>query len=288
MTTIGPVSDPTSYEWKVTDLLHDPQFVRWSQVQIDAYINQARKQVAKDTGCLRSLQQSFVTQGQESYAFGQVMGAGIISPGSGYVAPTLSFTGGGGVGATATVTVAGGQLAAVNFTSFGAGYTSAPTVTITDVGTGGVIQAGVCNADTFDVLAVAIYWGNARYQLEWLTFREFSARYRPYIASSYQRQPAGWAGYGDTSFVIGPPPDQTYAAELDTIILPEPISGVTPDPIASNYQDPIPYYAAYLAKQNGRNFGEAQTLLGEYRRLVLEAGGAYAGRLPNIYQQIGR
>lgn len=54
--------------------------------------------------------------------------------GSGYTtAPTISFTGGGGTGATATATVADGVVTAINVTAGGSGYTTAPTVVITRV-----------------------------------------------------------------------------------------------------------------------------------------------------------
>lgn len=49
-----------------------------------------------------------------------------------YQTPTVAFTGGGGTGATGTVQVANGLVTGVTVTAGGSGYTSAPTVTITD------------------------------------------------------------------------------------------------------------------------------------------------------------
>lgn len=65
------------------------------------------------------------------------------SGGTGYTAPTVSFTGGGGgSGATATATVSGGVITVVTVTNPGTGYTSAPTVVITDDdGTGATATA---------------------------------------------------------------------------------------------------------------------------------------------------
>jgi hypothetical protein len=281
---LGPVSDTTSYEWLVTDLLHDPLFVRWTQAQIDAYINQARKQVVKDTGCLRTLQQSYISTGRTFYPFGQVGGASIVTPGSGYVAPTLSFTGGGGAGAAATATVSGGQIATVSFSSYGAGYETAPNVVIADAsGTGASILAGVCSIVTYDVLSITAYWGTQKYQLNWLAFREFAAAYRPYTDQAYQRMPAAWAAYGQNTFVIAPSPDQTYQIELDTVVFPDILAGATQDIIPANMQDPVPYYAAYLAKRNAKSFAESESFLEDYRRLVQEACGSYIGRVPNAY-----
>lgn len=77
------------------------------------------------------------------------LGSGVASVtvsagGTGYtVPPTIGFTGGGGVGAAAVATVAGGIITAITVTNEGTGYGSAPTVTITPVsgGTGGTATA---------------------------------------------------------------------------------------------------------------------------------------------------
>ncbi len=57
--------------------------------------------------------------------------------GSGYTqAPIVGFVGGGGTGATAVATVSAGSITSILIDTVGAGYTSAPSVTITDVGGG--------------------------------------------------------------------------------------------------------------------------------------------------------
>ena len=61
---------------------------------------------------------------------------GIVG-GSGYTSPTVTLSAGGGSGATATATVSGGVITAITVVTPGSGYTSAPTVAITDTtGTG--------------------------------------------------------------------------------------------------------------------------------------------------------
>jgi uncharacterized protein len=73
----------------------------------------------------------------------------VTAPGSAYAtAPAVSFTGGGGTGATATAVVSGGLVTGVNITNPGSGYTSAPTVVFT--GGGGTLAAATA---TIDVLA---------------------------------------------------------------------------------------------------------------------------------------
>jgi hypothetical protein len=288
MTTLGPSTTPGTYEFQVLDQLHDPNADKWSIPQIDGYINEARKKIVMDTGCLRTLQTAYFTAGIEQYFYGQASGGIIVAGGSGYTAPTLSFSGGGGSGVAATLGVSGGAVNTISFSSFGSGYSSAPTATISDAtGTGASVAIGVVNINTYDVLNISPLWGTERYALKWSPFRNFSAWWRPFLASSYQRQPAAWAKYGDNSFFIAPPPDQSYPVEIDSVILPTPyVTGdtTTVDVIPVVNQDPIKFYAAYLAKHNAQNYGEAETKLNEYTRTMRECVSVYVGRLPDPYE----
>lgn len=274
------------YETQVLDLLHDPNAANWGRPQIDGYINEARKKVVMDTGALRSLQVSYLTPTIEQYAFGQVCGAVIVSGGSGYSTPTIAFSGGGGTGVAATLGVSGGAVNAINFTNFGSGYSSVPSYVITGAGSGAQIAIGIINVNTYDVLAVSPTWGNQRYMLEWRAFRTFSALMRQYTSATYQRQPVMWAIYGYAALFIGPPPDQSYPVEFDTITLPAPFAVgdyTTVDAIPPVAQDPIQYYAAGRAKFNNQSYGEAETLFGFYRQKMLEVPSSYTGRIPDIY-----
>jgi len=284
------VATLATYEYQVQDLLHDPNNAIWSITQIDAYINQARRKLVKDTGCLRTLQTSYLTQGVEQYTFGQVTGATVVAGGSGYTAPTVTFSGGGGSGVAATLGVSGGAVNTITFTSFGSGYTSAPTATITDAtGTGAQIALGVINQATYDVLNINVIWNSLRYALQWRVFSIFSAQIRLWLAANYQRQPTMWSAYGDSSIFIGAPPDQTYPIEVDSIILPTDLvnGSSTIDPIPLVKQDAIQYYAAFLAKKNMQAYGEAEMFLSDYRREVAEDVAVYTRRLPNAYADAG-
>lgn len=276
----------STYETQVADLLHDPNHVQWSVSQLDNYINEARRKTVMDTGCLRTLQAAYCTLNVEQYPFGQVTGASILLGGSGYTAPTVAFSGGGGTGATATLTVAAGVITAITFTSFGSNYTSAPTATITDgTGTGASIVVGVININTYDILGINIIWGAYRYALEWRSWSNFSAQMRGY--TTLTRQPVMWAVYGDANMFIGPLPDQTYPMEIDSIILPTPMADyVTNDAIPPVSQDPIKFYAAYLAKFYDQSYGEAETFKQQYAERVREVASAYTRRIPSIYQGI--
>ena len=276
-----------TYEAAVADLLHDPNQQIWSLTQLDRYINESRRQLVMDTGCLRSLQTTYCTQGVEQYTFGTVGGAAISGTQSGYLTgDTVSFSGGGGSGVAASLTVSGGAVTAITFTNYGSGYSSAPTASITTAaGTGAVITAGVINVNTYDIISASVIWGNMKPQMTWKPFSEFSALMRAW--TTWQRMPAMWAVYGETGIYIAPQPDQTYALELDTVILPSDLSGSTIDPIPVMMQDPIKWYAAYLAKQNDQSYGEAETFKGQYDLVMKQRIASYTRRVPDIYQGTG-
>lgn len=288
MTYLAPVTTPGTYEFQVADLLHDPNLSRWSESQLDGYINEARRQLVMDTGCLRTLQASYVTQGVEQYQFGSVSGAAILTGGSGYSAPSVTFSGGGGSGAAATLTQSGGAVNSIVFTSYGSGYTSAPTATVSDTGggTGCTVGVGIISLNTYDFLGVHVFWGTQRYSLDWQPFSKFSAWFRPYTPAAYQRQPACWASYGEASIFVGPTPDQSYATEFDTVVLPTDFAigdSTTPEVIPLRNQDPIKFYAAHLAKFNAQNYGEAESFLQKYQQRLREVCASYTRRIGSIY-----
>ncbi|BCM88823.1 adhesin BmaC autotransporter [Abditibacteriota bacterium] len=76
----------------------------------------------------------------------------VATGGSGYIAPpVVTFTGGGGTGATAVANLTGGVVTSITITSAGTGYTSAPTVALAGGGpttpaTLGAVTTGL-NAD---------------------------------------------------------------------------------------------------------------------------------------------
>jgi hypothetical protein len=83
----------------------------------------------------------------------------VSAGGSGYVNPTVVISppnSGNAVRATATVSLTSGSLTTVTLVA-GAGYTSAPTVTVLDpVGTGGTIVASLGTTNASKVLAIRV------------------------------------------------------------------------------------------------------------------------------------
>ncbi len=81
-----------------------------------------------------------------------------LKGGSGYSSPGISFSGGGGSGATAEATVSAGKILAISVTNPGSGYTANPTVTITG-GSGAEAQAYVAG----NLATLANFYGGSSY-----------------------------------------------------------------------------------------------------------------------------
>lgn len=117
-----------------------------------------------------------------SISGGKIIAVTLASSGYGYTNPTITFTGGGGTGATATLNVqstvqedggetptahavlSGGAITALNLSSGGTGYTSAPSISIVaaagDTGTGATATTVLSGAP---VLTVTLGNGGSGY-----------------------------------------------------------------------------------------------------------------------------
>lgn len=100
----------------------------------------------------------FVTAANSNLSSGTVNSLTIGDNGtSGCTTATVGFTGGGGAGATAEATIAGGLISALTVTNPGSGYTTAPTVTLTTDCTGSTpaATANITAAGTGEALIFA-------------------------------------------------------------------------------------------------------------------------------------
>ena len=273
----------SSYLTEVQRLLHDANAVFWSTSELTDYINEARERVVRDTGCLRTLQITntplsstgvvaipwsnglTVTAGQFIFSnifIYQVITGGVLNSdaapyptGSATFPPSTPFTNG-----TATLQ-----------------YSSNCEI---------ISLAALPNGiQTLDVLNVTLYWGNSRIPLRYLPWSNFNAQLRYW--QNYVGRPICFSTYGQGQLYIAPVPDQSYAIEVDTVILPTALSLNNPtqvDSIVDPYSTPVAFYAAYKAKYKEQSYGEAEIYKQEYAKHVQAVlNSTYTRRIPDPY-----
>jgi hypothetical protein len=272
----------SSYITEVQRLLHDANAVFWSTAELTDYINDARERVARDTGCLRTLQITSTPISNTGVA-ASIWTAGATVTAGEFVFSNIfiyEVTQSGVLGDTAPPYPA-------------ANYTFPPSTPFTD-GTAQLQYSGpaeiipyatLSNGTTLDILNVTIYWGNSRIPLRYLPWSNFNSQLRYW--QNYVGRPVCFSVYGQQQIYIGPVPDQSYVCEIDTTILPTPLSLNTPnavDPIQDPYTTPVAFYAAYKAKYKEQSYGEAEIYKQEYLKHVNAVlNSTFTRRIPDPY-----
>jgi len=272
----------SSYITEVQRLLHDANSVFWSTSELTDYINDARERVARDTGCLRTL---------------QITATPISSTG----VPATVWTAGATVTAGQFIfnnifiyeVVTSGVLSTTPPPYPASGYTFPPSAPFTD-GTATLQYSGpvevipfgiISTGTTLDILNVNVYWGNSRIPLRYLPWSNFNAQLRYW--QNYVGRPVCFSVYGQNTIYVGPVPDQAYVVEIDSTILPTALSLNTPnanDQIQDPYTTPVAFYAAYKAKYKEQSYGEAEIYKQEYAKQIQAVlNSVYTRRIPDPY-----
>lgn len=278
------MADWNDYITDLRRLLHDANDRFWPLAEKTDYINRGRRRVVRDCGCNRVLTTGYLSAGIEVFNFGGVTGVGAIVGGTGYSASfAVTFTGGGGTGAAGTAASTAGVVTSVVITNQGSGYTSAPTPVFTaGGGTGASGTAGFLPAASFDVLDAYVYWGtNLRRRCGYRAWSIFAATLR--TMSNFTGTPAYFSVYNNRSVYVAPIPDQTYQVDWDCVL--EPVDLVTNDTATDSipfpFHDPVPFYAAYLAKYKEQKFDVAQGFLSEYvKQAKASINSVFTRRIP--------
>lgn len=138
--------------------------------------------------------------------------------------------------------------------------------------------------NTMDLININVYWGNSRIPLRYVSWTQFNAQMRYWI--NYQGQPVIYSMYGPNKYFIAPVPDQTYVAELDTVVRPTDLvalNDVDLD-IVDPWKDPVPFYAAYMAKFKEQSYGEAELFKQQYtQQLQNVLSTTFTRRMPDPY-----
>jgi hypothetical protein len=113
------------------------------------------------------------------------------------------------------------------------------------------------------VISIDLYYGNTRYPLTYIAWRQFSKQLRYW--QSLLQLPVAWSYLGANAIYFGPIPDQAYVTDWDVAYIPVDLtSDAQAEPIPLTYVDAVPWWAARLAKANEQSLGEAKYFEQEY------------------------
>lgn len=149
----------TDYLYEVRALLHDTQCAYYQDSDLNRWINEARRQVCVDTGCLRTLLVLTFPASVAQYNIGGVYMLNDVPTPTGAVAPLQLVTGGGGAATANTTTVP----MTISVTAAGA-YTTPPIVTISAPGmnVSASATAVLSSSQTYTTQSIASESGNGQ------------------------------------------------------------------------------------------------------------------------------
>ena len=284
----------SNYLTQVEYLLHDANNNFWTVDQLTGYINEARSQLVRDTGCLRTVQNTSTP----------------IASSNPYLSTNTNTT--PATPWVASTAVTAGQYVFSNiyiyqYQTSGTSGTAAPayptgtnifpptttfpdgTATLLYVQNAEIIpfQALPQGINTVDILNINLYWGNSRIPMRYLPWSDFTSQLRYW--QNYIGRPICFSVYGQQQIYIAPVPDQLYYIELDTVILPQPLTTSSQvDTILDPWSTAVQYYAAYKAKFYEQSYGEAEIFQQQYNKKVLNVlNSTYTRRIPNPYSSGG-
>lgn len=301
------------YMQDVQRLLREQKQLLSNPIDLRAYINRARREVAMRSQCIRVL----------TPISGGITEITVDDGGTGYSeSPTITITdpdfpsGAGddpnGRQATAVADVQGGIIVSITVTDGGAGYFQ-PTITITDdTGTGAEASTTITGINVLNegqevyrfsdidlssvpgaesvyfVRGVSLIYSRYRYSLPSYPFSVYQSQIRNYPAGLYQWVPSFISQFGqgtDGSLYFFPLPSQTLQAEFDCQCIPSDLeTNQSVELIPRPWTDAVAYFAAHFAMLEIQNFNAAQLYLSLYDSFAQRYSTyARAGRVTNPY-----
>ena len=284
----------SNYLTQVEYLLHDTNNNFWTVDQLTGYINEARSQLVRDTGCLRTVQNTSTPIASSNPYLSTNTNT---TPATPWVASTAVTA---GQYVFSNIYIYQYQTSRTSGTAAPAYPTGTnifpPTTTFPD-GTATLLyvqnaeiipfQALPQGINTVDILNINLYWGNSRIPMRYLPWSDFTSQLRYW--QNYIGRPICFSVYGQQQIYIAPVPDQSYYIELDTVILPQPLTTLSQvDTILDPWSTAVQYYAAYKAKFYEQSYGEAEIFQQQYNKKVLNVlNSTYTRRIPNPYSSGG-
>jgi len=254
-------------------LLNDMNYSFMSEAQLTRWINTARRNAAKRTGCVRRL-----ITGQSAFGASARAGQAIptaAQPGAlpwGFPANQKTNTGDFNVDFNNDYNVNGAFTYYPNPPVSAVGAINNTCQTIPGVERypyigffNKFLQAQYEGVDSvIDTIACSVNWGGTtRPTLDWMPWDEFQAYCRAYsvLNMSY---PAIWAVYNDGpqgEIWMFPVPSQYNEIELDVTCLPKNlIDDTTYDVIPDGFQEALKYGAAAIAFESTQRYAQAQAM----------------------------
>lgn len=260
-------------DWYLNDtsaLLHDQAYSFTSEAQLTRWINEARRQAAQRTGCIRRL-----VSGQS--AFGASAQAGSIIPG-------------------------GMQPGALPNSAPNAQFNATTNTFMTIPNVERYPYQGFVNpllraqydgvSAVMDTIACSVTWGagvngSPRPSLAWQPWEYLQAYARAY-ATQVASYPYWWSVYNDGEFGeiwLFPQPSFAMEMELDVFCSPSDLySNDDFDALPPGFTNAIKYGAASLAYMSSRRYSQAQLMANQFLdRLGVARVASDMGKVPNYY-----
>ncbi len=236
-----------------SQLLNDPNYSFTSKPQLTRWVNQARRELAKRTGCVRRLitgQSAFGAGAQPGFAIPGAMQPGAL-PG-------------------ATPQIASGTYGAVqNAMMTIPGVERYPYVGFFNP----ALQAQYAGCDeVIDVIALSVNWGGTtRPSLDWMPWDDLQAYARAYAVLNTS-WPSVWSTYNDGTqgeLWIFPVPSQTTEMEVDATCTPKSLySDDDFDAIPSGFQEPLMFGAAKFSFMARGRYAQAQVMENQFADMM--------------------
>lgn len=136
---------------------------------------------------------------------------------------------------------------------------------------------------TVQVMGITVYWNTLRIKLYDWSFTKLDAWTRS--LQQFQQTPFAFARMGVLAVYIAPVPQQAYTSDWECAITPQPlVSDSTTEVLVQPFTEAVPYYAAYKAKINQQQLGEAEYFMRLYMREVKVANRTFITRvIPSAY-----
>lgn len=256
----------SNYLADTTELLRDTSFLFTTRDRMIRWINQARKQVALQTGCIRLL-----VPGQSPFGAGAQPGSFIpgaaqpgMLPGSAPNATQSSTT-------NSFNTIPGVEMYPFSFAN---SYMQAQYEGVQSI---------------IDVIEISVSWGGERPVMNWLPWEDLQAYARSYNIGVFS-YPFYWSTNGDgenAQLWMFPGPTTVAEMEWDVFAVPKEIYADSDyDAIPSPFSNAVKYYAAHLAYMTSRQWGSATLMLEHFKENIgISRVASDRGKTPSFYWQ---